>query len=439
MNTRYDHYQLYLFNANFPIDFSRLSRHSLLLVGALPQKTVYFVRHSKVEKQFEIIFEPFALLNNATLYDTYQSLSSGATVHNLYKTSDFIRHIISYVDNSSVYPLYHPVGTKSLRFFNKVTELEKIPFCKHRLMKMHKSQKPESSAFVKKIDDYFFYEGNRRIARQEVIAQEFMRLMEPHFPKTRVIEDDQFNVYVSSKFDPEARPLSSGWVNDLIQGKFKGLGAIYLHSLVLNEIDLKKENLLVDSEGRLIKIDGDWCFAHTRSAQYCNRITGRDIKSLPQVFDFCSYNWIGQFYDGKSKLIPSLLKLAELPFFKKEIYQAILKWLILPHDIISKLINHHTNDAVEVNNLFNFIIDSRQQLFFAVRENTDFCEYMRNEQTKKDVYHFSVQCLGFTLTKKVSLIIQTEEKIDFASTLINEFQIMLANLVSPEISVTLSP
>lgn len=129
---------------------------------------------------------------------------------------------------------------------------------------------------------------NVSVAEREAIAQELFRLFIPNYPKTRIVEGSYNRIYVASEGVPNYQAVERMDANDvrqgLLDGRYRGLGHTAVMALFCNEIDFKLGNLIL-SNGRFVKIDGDWCFATLRencAADDTNyRITADNIARLP--------------------------------------------------------------------------------------------------------------------------------------------------------------
>lgn len=95
----------------------------------------------------------------------------------------------------------------------------------------------------------------------EVATMEFLRLMIPRQPKTRIVYNNESkeSQYVRSKGILNSSHLPR-WLNAAKYGTakgYKGAGELFIFSLqVLNDADHRGHNLLVDKDGWLFRIDG---------------------------------------------------------------------------------------------------------------------------------------------------------------------------------------
>src|SRR5580704_14181264 len=128
-----------------------------------------------------------------------------------------------------------------------------------------KGKLPDSSEIIWYIKEMFSLPE----AQIELLAQEFLRLIIPNQPKTRIAVRPAFNIntyYILSEEVTGYRFLPENEQNKFMDGTYRGLGQICLLAAFLHQIDLKNSNICLNDKKQVIGIDGDWAFAciHTR-------------------------------------------------------------------------------------------------------------------------------------------------------------------------------
>ncbi len=186
------------------------------------------------------------------------------------------------------------------------------------------------------------------IARTELLAQEFFRLIIPHQPETRLaLNAATGNYSLLSEAVPGFHRLPSGKKLNFSNGNYKGLGQALLCAVFLQETDLKNGNIGVDNQNRIIKIDGDWCFSEARShalglPAHRHPITPEVIAALPYRLDSNTYNWLDLIKMGLAKPDSAIINPSDLsgsPQFRAEINEAMHKICLLPNSVIDKFVD----------------------------------------------------------------------------------------------------
>ena len=252
-------------------------------------------------------------------------------------------------------------------------------------------------------------------AISEVIAQEFFRLIIPGQTKTRLVKHVN-SIYVASKGVKFFCSLDAIKLNQakegLAHGMYKGLGHVLLVAMLVNEIDLKSAHLLLDINNKLVKIDGDRCFARLEDYPQCRgfdfSITSADIDALPRLQTYHPYNWLDAVETGDYKLFPNVARgeLAVNSKFREEVNQAILRALILPKAIIKEFIRYYYSDErfkSEADTLENEMLSRIDQLRHAAFENASFMTYLHSEQAKIEVDNYLNYAENFTMVGKEKL------------------------------------
>lgn len=232
-------------------------------------------------------------------------------------------------------------------------------------------------------------------AGQEVIAQEIFRLFVPGHPKTRlVISDGERKIpYVVSKEVKNAiPPYAETFANRLLNQELEGLGEILVVSLLVSEMDLRLLNLLIRDDGRIIKIDGDWCFAECTDLfeNYNLKINEFDIASLPILYQRQAYNWLNIIELGNRSLLSNdhYEQLSRKHAFRREVNSMLLKIILLPTSYIETLIVVHLGGSKIAHTLLNKIKVSKEQMTESAFKNHDFKVYLKSEDSTADILDF---------------------------------------------------
>lgn len=251
-----------------------------------------------------------------------------------------------------------------------------------------------------------------REAIVEVIAQEFYRLIKPDQPKTRLVIDDDGNIFVVSKKIKNARSLleevSADHLTAIVNKyspAFSGLGTISLVNLVVNQDDAKLGNIFFDEEnGKFYEIDGDQCLMQVLKPNATLEgmdITASDINMLPFITDYKPGNWFDIFTHNANTNTtthnffgdipaPNIVPLFERGFqnnvaYRKEINEAMLKILMLPEELIKKFVHSYVRDTWKVGSIANKAIEVftdriHTQLHTAALQSKSFQQYMQSEE-----------------------------------------------------------
>lgn len=273
-------------------------------------------------------------------------------------------------------------------------------------------QKHLSSWIKKKMDD-------DDVAMREVLAQELFRVVTPYQPKTRLAYDqlqayDQY--YVLSKRVPGFTRLSELNLDEvnkrIISGEFTGLGNMLVMSLFMNETDLKLGNICIDELGRIIKYDGDWCFAKLRVSGENYDITPEVIKRLPYNTTYEAFNWLDLVSKKRKNDEPRLIDISmmRLPALRREINQTILQILLLPETLFRRMIQYYTADIMVTESLFKFLMQRREQLKSAAMQDPSFKEYLKSREADTAMEAFLQELSEFTMTGKTKLL-PTEDNV----------------------------
>ncbi len=229
-----------------------------------------------------------------------------------------------------------------------------------------------------------------RIARLEVLAQEFFRLLMPNQPETRLGEDESTGLsYVLSQAVPRFHSLPRNQKQKFTNGAYRGLGLILIIAIFLQEIDLRNTNLGLNDNNEVIKIDGDWCFAALRDpsawADQPRDISPELIDSLPYPMGIHTYHWIGLVKNSLAQVDSEYVNPAELshtPHFRAEINQAILQILLTPEDYLTAFVETFIEEEAYLH--LDFMLARTLQLKESALHNESFREYLASEQALID-------------------------------------------------------
>jgi len=182
------------------------------------------------------------------------------------------------------------------------------------------------------------------VARREFLAQEFLRLINPYQPETRLMKDGSNNVhYIFSEEVKGFRPLPEDDCDNFANGTYRGLGQAMICAMFIQEADFKNGNVGLDRNGNVIKIDGYWAFSSKRKRKIGKQfdITDGTISSLPFPADFYTFNWLDLVEQGmsysSSLIVESSLSREEQ--FQAEVNQAMLKICLLPKVVLQSLVD----------------------------------------------------------------------------------------------------
>ncbi|WP_133136539.1 hypothetical protein [Legionella rowbothamii] len=224
------------------------------------------------------------------------------------------------------------------------------------------------------------------VARIEVLAQEFFRLIIPHQGETRLLQDKSTGVhYILSEEVQGYRDLPLGEAHNFANGHYTGLGQALVGAMFLQEIDLKNGNIGLDAQGRVAKIDGDWCFAQGRYGDEDSyNITPEAIAQLPYPKDFYAFNWLDLISQGTALSASNIVapSLSSSPQFRAEVNQALLMITLLPNSFIEHFVDAYIPAGGE--RYVDLIKSRRGQLLASALQNTSFMDYLHSEAALED-------------------------------------------------------
>ncbi len=218
-------------------------------------------------------------------------------------------------------------------------------------------------------------------AKREVLAQEFFRLFIPHQPETRLMWDADSGVYyVLSEEIPGYKNLPSGHAAGFGDGTYTGLGQAMVVALLLQEIDFKNGNVGLDDHNRVIKIDGDWCFAPLNGWKNSLSITPDVLEQLPSIHspDFIPHNWLDYYYEGIAQAHPGQIvapSLRDNPQFRTEVNEALFNICLLPDSFIEEFVAAYIDTDPQL--FVRLIKERRDQLYASALQNQSFIEYKK--------------------------------------------------------------
>ncbi|HSW71191.1 MAG TPA: hypothetical protein VLH77_04355 [Gammaproteobacteria bacterium] len=308
---------------------------------------------------------------------------------------------------------------------------QNIWYAKQKIKKEEKEEeakpkpKPKLKRIAQELLELELRERELFLLKLEIVSQELFRLFIPGHPKTRLLvgEENQAEGVISKEVEgcralpPEGdfrdQAVRITWNAALRSGDIRGLGEIMVIALLLNEIDLRTGNLLLNHLNQIIKIDGDWCFAKLKEKILAGsnfQITENEIASLPFPGNYAANNWIGIIFNGKNAVSPWDPDLSTNPFIRAEVNYALLKVLILPNLLFVRFIQHYARaECIEI---FNELMLRKSQLSKAALKNNDFHIYLNDsEQVQKGLLAYLEYLKTFKMTGK-NFIFQEEYELE---------------------------
>lgn len=246
-----------------------------------------------------------------------------------------------------------------------------------------------------------------RSARIELLSQEFFRLIISYQPETLIAENPTTGVYyILSEEVPGYRNLPEDEAINFTNGSYLGLGQIMVGAMYLQEIDLKNGNVGLDNQNRVIKIDGDWCFAESDYPRGY-KLTPEAIEYLPFPKDYYTYNWLDIVYAGtykvKSKIIDPALSNAEQ--YRTEVNTALLKICLIPDRYLEQFVDQYIPaGAYKYSQLMKL---RRNELMESALKNASFKAYLQTSAAVLEAEAFFKQLKNF---KAANIAIVPKEK-----------------------------
>lgn len=233
-------------------------------------------------------------------------------------------------------------------------------------------------------------------AKLEILAQEFFRVIIPHQPETRIAKNNTMGTYYILSEEVEGYGnLPHGQASNFTNGTFTGLGQVLLTSMFLQEIDLKNGNIGLDKNNRVIKIDGDWCFAGLTYNKKMFEITPEALASLPYPEDYYTFNWLDlinkEMAVSTSRIINA--DTSNALQFRNEVNQAILKICLLPNEFINAFVDAYMPAGGE--RFIQLITRRRDELLASALKNKSFNDYLKKPQAICDREDILIQMKSF--------------------------------------------
>lgn len=313
---------------------------------------------------------------------------------------------------------------KSINAFVKQRDLKKSTEAFHSEVTILRKKPPELSQkyknnwYMKHAD-----EEDPHFSLHEVIAQEFIRLILPAHPKTRLIIDEYGNCCVISKEVPGYHDLykipQEILKKNIHTGVYTGIGEIVVMALVVNEIDLKWPNLCLNNKNQILKLDGDRCFVRLDSffAKEANYdITSDEIAALPSINKYSAYHWMDMVADEKRRKSEIFDKdFDQSPQFRDEVNRTILKVCVLPENLLKEFVSHYLPDDEKNKKLLTEELIARcQQLKNAALQNDAFKKYVTSVLAKRELVKFIEHLKAFKTIGKAGLTINDGVDLQFA-------------------------
>jgi hypothetical protein len=239
------------------------------------------------------------------------------------------------------------------------------------------------------------------IEKRQLLAREFMRVIAPYQPETRLAKNvDNGSYSMLSEIIPEAEEFSGLPINkaqQFVNGTFTGLGQVVAVSMVLQNINLGYKSLALDKEKRVI-IKNTWCFDHHWHSEP-KHLNQDAIEELPYPpYYYRPRYWFDFGISGRGGFISEFLsrELCTCKPFRDEVNQAILKMCLMPPSFIDKLVYACIDEEREQRQLSKLIKGYRKDLINAVLINKSFNEYIKSaELVNQDINELLTQMKSF--------------------------------------------
>lgn len=261
-----------------------------------------------------------------------------------------------------------------------------------------------------------YFLKNTNDALPEVIASEFLRLIIPGQPKTRcirpevggdlqVISKDAGSFCAFSDLDPDVLEAN------LCNGTYKGLGMVCVGALVVNETDMHSENVGINANHQVVKIDGGWSFHACKDtgknnilvARQC--ITHKVIQELPFARDYKAINWLDNVRRQTKQAGSYSAALQGNKAFRREVHVAILRCMLLPDQLIDEFVNRYTEDRVDIARVLADELKKRiRQLWVSMSNDQSFYSFLLSESAEKEVEEYGSYLETFHTTSKEVLL-----------------------------------
>lgn len=270
-----------------------------------------------------------------------------------------------------------------------------------------------------------------KVAYLELLAQEFFRLIIPYQPLTLLAHNSAENsYYVLSEEVKGYRPLPVNKHQRFAKGEYTGLGRVMITAVFLYEIDLKNGNVCIDAANRVIKIDGDWCFACIRDGDFSEKLkplSSRLLTTLPFPSGYYSYNWLDIVMYGINRPGSSIVdaRIISAPHFRQEINETLLQLLTLPESFIRRFVYAYVPIEHSPKVFIDFLITRRDELHRLVFESRPFIGYVVSDAANICFFAHLRRLNEFSTGQKKPIISVLEQ-----NTLTEEAQSLFNNLVA---------
>jgi hypothetical protein len=227
---------------------------------------------------------------------------------------------------------------------------------------------------------------------------------------------------------------------NILNRKYTGLGEVLVAALFLRENDMHLGNIGVDKNGRIVKIDGGFIFVSNKKA------TAADIAALPMLSESYPDNWIGIHYweeeADKSIFDPNAVltseQIRDLPAFRREVNQMLLKICLLPDELIRKMIFLYSAEESDAKKITAFILRSKQEMGEAAKANAGFLSYLVSADAESDLKAYLLYLEQFKTTGKHYLLRDNEKDRGFAEAMTTGFIALRKEAVKPQAQSCLS-
>jgi hypothetical protein len=229
---------------------------------------------------------------------------------------------------------------------------------------------------------------NPQSARNELLSQEFFRLIISYQPETLIAQNQTTGVYyILSEEIPGYRNLPKGEAIHFSNGRYRGLGRVTTVAMFLQEIDLKNGNLGLNNKNQVTKIDGEWCFAES-TFPYDYKLTPKAIEHLPYPTGYYTYNWLdiiqAQTYQAKSNIVD--LTLSNSPQYRAEVDETLLKICLLPDSYLERFVDEYIPSGAQP--YINLMKKRRDELRASALQNSSFKSYLKTPAAQLEAQYF---------------------------------------------------
>ncbi|MFC3908652.1 hypothetical protein ACFORL_06125 [Legionella dresdenensis] len=249
-------------------------------------------------------------------------------------------------------------------------------------------------------------------ARKERLAQEFFRLIIPHQPETRIAVSPQNIYYILSEQINGYKNLPETIEDDFLHGRITGLGQALLVAMFAEEADLKNGNIGIDEQGRVIKIDGDWCFS-SLTQTFSNRnftLTPVRIAKLPDPSHYPVNHWLDFVVKQEREESEHFSsRLSKSTLFRAEINEAMLKICLIPDGYLACFVDAYMPDD---RRFFNLLRNHRNQLINCALADSSFQNYLKSIDAELTVHAFLAEMKSFKAGDKQILASKFEQQFE---------------------------